>query len=806
MSFDPTRRTTTEPPISNSISTTSTPALGPTGPAGADGAAGAAGAAGATGPMGPAGPAGSGSGGVTGLRDTAVEGVPRTGPSSVAAFNTLFTSIGTADTELHVAPGTYVIDSALTIPKNVQMRMDNGAYFTISDGVTLLMRRVPKAERFHIFRKAGTTGKVRFTDPAAPTQTSGPVGSVVYPEWWGAKTFMYGDAITDSTQAFADMIAAVSGYPDTGETLARWAKASIELSNGYYRLSAGVAGSAIKATSLRGFTMKGQGVEKTYIECADGTGVALATPAKAMLDLDGCFNAHIEGFTIGGYPLGGTGGVGQGNYRYGVYYHREDTTSALGSSLLRAVRVEVMSPWITAGWQIGAGVGSSSFQRQEDNTYIEQCFARQPSGYIAGSSYHQRGFSFGTGVYANNLNHHVNTIDAVGCKYGLYLDSTNVLVDGGEFGANDTDIYIQQGIDGYSSIRGIRSENCRMFYDSYSTQSIWQELHIGDCLVHINNLVLDGSSGFAQWGRHALPGRLTMERIKIAAQIDRTLVPKLILSRVSTVILDGLAVDNSPFNTALEFQTSTTRVSVRDYIELDANNDTKKITAPGMFMLLRDPASMYLRPTIEVGKYGADADAIITQHKAGVVGMSAAEAGSLRALAFGAPAAPFAVTHLGGSTGSGATVYEYAVVFKDGAGRTSLVSATSTTITNGVLTGGIFGVWNRVYLVPSGATETAPWVKCDVVRRISSGAWRIVAQNVHQSEYKWDDFSSTVDLGAFTAPAADTTGTLRADLAFGLGLTPVLRQAVTGSRGANAALASLLTALAAFGLITDSSS
>jgi hypothetical protein len=39
-----------------------------------------------------------------------------------------------------------------------------------------------------------------------------------------------------------------------------------------------------------------------------------------------------------------------------------------------------------------------------------------------------------------------------------------------------------------------------------------------------------------------------------------------------------------------------------------------------------------------------------------------------------------------------------------------------------------------------------------------------------------------------------------------LGASPVARQTITGSRGGNAALASLLTALAAFGLITDSSS
>jgi len=41
-------------------------------------------------------------------------------------------------------------------------------------------------------------------------------------------------------------------------------------------------------------------------------------------------------------------------------------------------------------------------------------------------------------------------------------------------------------------------------------------------------------------------------------------------------------------------------------------------------------------------------------------------------------------------------------------------------------------------------------------------------------------------------------------LGFG-GTAPVAKPTVTGSRGANAALASLLTALASYGLLTDSS-
>ncbi len=61
-----------------------------------------------------------------------------------------------------------------------------------------------------------------------------------------------------------------------------------------------------------------------------------------------------------------------------------------------------------------------------------------------------------------------------------------------------------------------------------------------------------------------------------------------------------------------------------------------------------------------------------------------------------------------------------------------------------------------------------------------------------------DRTGNTVDLVNFLAPVQVST--------FGVGVTPISVPTVTGSRGANAALASLLTALANYGLITDSSS
>jgi hypothetical protein len=63
--------------------------------------------------------------------------------------------------------------------------------------------------------------------------------------------------------------------------------------------------------------------------------------------------------------------------------------------------------------------------------------------------------------------------------------------------------------------------------------------------------------------------------------------------------------------------------------------------------------------------------------------------------------------------------------------------------------------------------------------------------------------SRSVHLGGTTSVIEVTNGNA---LGFFNDATPATKQEVTGSRGANAALASLLTALAAYGLITDSSS
>jgi hypothetical protein len=82
-----------------------------------------------------------------------------------------------------------------------------------------------------------------------------------------------------------------------------------------------------------------------------------------------------------------------------------------------------------------------------------------------------------------------------------------------------------------------------------------------------------------------------------------------------------------------------------------------------------------------------------------------------------------------------------------------------------------------------------------------------MADNIYHASFpaKPDGTFSEVEI-KLTAPVT-VVGTMALDGSFGaFGASPVGRQTVTGSRADGSALASLLTALATLGWITDSSS
>jgi hypothetical protein len=93
-----------------------------------------------------------------------------------------------------------------------------------------------------------------------------------------------------------------------------------------------------------------------------------------------------------------------------------------------------------------------------------------------------------------------------------------------------------------------------------------------------------------------------------------------------------------------------------------------------------------------------------------------------------------------------------------------------------------------------------------VVSRGANPAWSVVigvGDNFLINRY--DDAGAPVDTPLDINRATGLITALRLQaVTFGMNTGPVARQTVTGSRGGNAALASFLTAMAAFGFITDS--
>ncbi len=132
--------------------------------------------------------------------------------------------------------------------------------------------------------------------------------------------------------------------------------------------------------------------------------------------------------------------------------------------------------------------------------------------------------------------------------------------------------------------------------------------------------------------------------------------------------------------------------------------------------------------------------------------------------------------------------------------HTVLTDATTNAVVNSVTSGHnssgtpaagfgsglLFNLHSSTTTAQSAARLTIEWVTATHASRAARGSLTAYYTSTERTCFQWEA-NSTVALVGF------------------LGTAPVAKQTVTGSRGGNAALASVLTALANFGLITDSS-
>lgn len=173
------------------------------------------------------------------------------------------------------------------------------------------------------------------------------------------------------------------------------------------------------------------------------------------------------------------------------------------------------------------------------------------------------------------------------------------------------------------------------------------------------------------------------------------------------------------------------------------------------------------------------------------------------------------------------------IAIQTGSGRVLIGDTTATTNpTSGalVVSGGIGVVGNANMGGVVYAADTIKSTKASAQFRVgidgtSTNDWGILSVGNDLQIACWSPSATNRLLLSNTTPSTNTTtgslvvsggvgiagdanigGTLRVNGQVGFNVAPIAKPTITGSRGGNAALASLLTALANYGLITDSTS
>src|SRR6185437_14065055 len=432
-----------------------------------------------------------------GLFDVTAHGVRANSTSDVtSALRDLATGIPASGGTIYFPPGDYCLGADLTIPRNVTLTFPNGARLVARSHTTpvLSVRGEIDAGLHQIF---GENLTVRFIAASQRgTNTRSAYLLDVLPEWWGA----HGDSAADDTLALQSCIDACCGTPFESFVQEVGPGTEIPTTNGPPRWSTARmrlgAGAVYKVTkplhivSVEGFAMTGAGMENSIIRCfglpggavTSGTGTTLTKSGAAwkvdelrgmwvcitagaaagqsakvasntsdeitleraiipVLDLDGCFEGSFDRFSI-------EGSSGAGVYT-GVYYHRDPALSARGSSSTNFAFVKVGGLTWEAAWQIG-GLSDKYDPWQEDITEFLNCRARGEGGPSYGGQYYRNGWVFGTGTFANNLNHVVHGIDAVRYGYNVSVRATNVAIYGGTVqSAGIADFQVVHGLQGY---------------------------------------------------------------------------------------------------------------------------------------------------------------------------------------------------------------------------------------------------------------------------------------------------------------------------------------------------------------------
>lgn len=280
--------------------------------------------------------------------------------------------------------------------------------------------------------------------------------------------------------------------------------------------------------------------------------------------------------------------------------------------------------------------------------------------------------------------------------------------------------------------------------------------------------------------------------------------------------IGGLSVQNAKFEECF-ILASGNQADIHEFVSTDDSDSLQVSQYVRRALITSSTSPGQTQATVD---YGTDAglDARHGRFGAGVLGFSQLSALNLRAWGVGKTPQPFVENTAG--TGGGLT-FAYALVGKipdplnPGSWLAALASDPLTVTTNGnALSWTGEGSISGAMRLHTNLTAAAPFTHYDVLKDIGDGnGLRLLEANVPAYRLDPKGLGGYYDWGllptsTYAPPTADQTGQFAhggGKLGF-FGTAPIAQPTVSGSRASGAAFASLLSQLAALGLIVDGSS
>ena len=290
------------------------------------------------------------------------------------------------------------------------------------------------------------------------------------PTYERLKWYAQGDGVADDTQAIRDWIAAGKArlsvlYADAGT----------------YKFT-----QTIDFVELQGLHVRGAGVDQTLFR---PTG-----PLAKAFNIDGAAQCTFSDFSI----ANNDGQI-------------VDTMVCLDWTVGRVrstTTTKFNKIYVYGTWKYGFAVGPNSGARQVDNTSFHSCTVL--GGWTLDSpdtTKWQAGYRVGSDVSGNILDTYFFDSEAVFCKYGAEVRSTNIYWYGGQSGQCQSFLYFSRNCM-ISSVQGMRLEGCRRLVDSGSATSTLSQLALRD--IEFNGGSVDPGGAWINW---VLPGLLKLEQV-----------------------------------------------------------------------------------------------------------------------------------------------------------------------------------------------------------------------------------------------------------------------------------------------------